>query len=87
MLTPPSPPLWLWEETVLHGFSGSPDGGNPQGGLIAYQGALYGTTQYGGTGCNTSYGGCGTVFQVTLSPSRRIRTVRKPLHLSSASPQ
>jgi len=69
MLKPPSAHSSYWIETVLHDFSGGSDGEMPVAGVIAYQGALYGTTQYGGTGCNTSYGGCGTVFQVTLSPN------------------
>ena len=54
-----------WAETVIHAFSGPPDGGLPQGGLVydATSGNYYGTTEYGGDpSCN-----CGTVFQ--LSPN------------------
>jgi len=48
-------------EAVLHSFSVSEgshgsDGGNPQAGLIAFKGKLYGTTEFGGTA------GAGTVF-------------------------
>ena len=54
-----------WTETVIHAFSGPPDGALPQGGLTydATSGNYYGTTQYGGDRrCN-----CGTVFE--LSPN------------------
>jgi uncharacterized repeat protein (TIGR03803 family) len=47
----------------LHSFSGGSDGYYPQAGLIRDgSGNLYGTTEYGGSGC---YGGiCGTVFKL-----------------------
>jgi len=45
-------------ETVLHSFSGQPDGRNPDGGLISANGLMYGTTVEGGSGC------CGTVFSM-----------------------
>jgi uncharacterized repeat protein (TIGR03803 family) len=47
------------KETVLHTFTGSPDGSEPVGDLMEYGGNLYGTTSTGG-----SYGG-GTVFKIT----------------------
>jgi uncharacterized repeat protein (TIGR03803 family) len=51
-------------ETVLHNFSGAPDGAFPYRGLIFDpEGNLYGATGGGGLGC--SGGGCGTVFKVT----------------------
>jgi uncharacterized repeat protein (TIGR03803 family) len=47
-------------ETVLHTFTGAPDGATPAADLILdTAGNLYGTTQYGGASC------CGTVFQLT----------------------
>ena len=46
------------KERVLHSFGGSYDGGDPQAGLIAVNGTLYGTTAGGG-----AYGG-GTVFSI-----------------------
>jgi uncharacterized repeat protein (TIGR03803 family) len=57
-------------ETVLHNFTGSPDGLEPQAGLI-FDGRdkLYGTTVEGGTGTSCKFGapfGCGTVFELTL---------------------
>jgi uncharacterized repeat protein (TIGR03803 family) len=64
-LTPPAKGQTAWTETVLYGFKGFPDGFTPRAGLIAdKQGALYGTTQYGG-GINNGLGGAGTVFKLT----------------------
>jgi uncharacterized repeat protein (TIGR03803 family) len=66
MLTPPPAHTSIpWIETILHGFTGGSDGEMPVAGLIAYQGALYGTTQYGGNGGCTGETGCGTVFEIT----------------------
>jgi uncharacterized repeat protein (TIGR03803 family) len=62
-LTPPATAGQSWVETVLYSFcslSNCADGGVPQGDLIADQnGALFGTTQSGGSSGN------GTVFKLT----------------------
>jgi uncharacterized repeat protein (TIGR03803 family) len=55
--------------TVLHTFTGAPDGANPVAGLVQdAAGNLYGTTQQGGiTGgvcANSGLNGCGTVFRL-----------------------
>lgn len=53
-------------ESVLHSFSGNPDGCQPYSGLVLDKtGTLYGTTAYGGAGygCGGGYGG-GTVFKL-----------------------
>jgi uncharacterized repeat protein (TIGR03803 family) len=52
-------------ETVLHAFTGGPDGGSPEASLIAdAAGNMYGTASLGGTtGCGGS--GCGTVFEIS----------------------
>jgi hypothetical protein len=69
-LTPPEPyiPLAPWTETELHSFTGGSDGNSPAAGLIFdTHGALYGATQYGGTGpCVISHyiHGCGVVFKL-----------------------
>ena len=47
--------------SVLHSFSGGDDGESPQGSLLFYNNALYGTTFYGGAGTNL-----GTVFKIGL---------------------
>jgi uncharacterized repeat protein (TIGR03803 family) len=52
-----------WAESVLHSFIGS-DGSYPLAGLIFdAAGNLYGTTEFGGSGCGGS--GCGVVFKLT----------------------
>jgi len=55
-------------ETVLHNFTGGPDGALPYAGLVMDRsGNLYGTTSAGGsTSCP---GGCGTVFKLSLHGS------------------
>jgi uncharacterized repeat protein (TIGR03803 family) len=57
-----------YSETVIYSFRNGSDGDFPQAGLVMdKQGALYGTTFYGGPGsCD---GGCGTVFKLTPSGS------------------
>jgi uncharacterized repeat protein (TIGR03803 family) len=52
-----------WKETILHTFTGSPDGTNPYGGLaMDSSGNLYGTTPYGGAN------NCGVVYKLTARP-------------------
>jgi len=56
--------------SVLHTFTGAPDGAEPPMGLIGdLFGNLYGVTQYGGNSADCTWGapnppGCGTVFKV-----------------------
>ena len=68
-LTPPAKGQTAWTETVVYTFcwlSNCSDGAFPQADLIAdKEGALYGTTQGGGTGCPNAASGCGTVFKLT----------------------
>jgi hypothetical protein len=50
-----------WTESVLYGFAGLSDGGEPLSGVIFDgTGNLYGTTSSGGSGCFWGLG-CGTV--------------------------
>lgn len=58
-LVRPVPPKKTWTETVLYSFAGSPDGGQPEGGLVFDKaGNLYGTTNKGGAS------DAGTVFEL-----------------------
>jgi uncharacterized repeat protein (TIGR03803 family) len=62
-------------ETILHIFTGPPDGLGPGGGLVMdAQGNLYGTTELGGTGYCPGYyyPGCGTIYKVTPSGTETI---------------
>jgi uncharacterized repeat protein (TIGR03803 family) len=53
-------------ETILHSFAGGADGANPNAGVVQdTAGNFYGTTQYGGKGCNGR--GCGTVFELSAN--------------------
>jgi hypothetical protein len=59
-----------WKETVLHTFTGGPDGANPVSGLaIDAAGTLYGTALFGGNRNNCSGSGytpgCGVAFKLT----------------------
>ena len=57
-----------WKETILHTFSGGPDGAFPEDGLAMDKaGNLYGTASAGGTSLNCG-GGCGVAFK--LSPTK-----------------
>jgi uncharacterized repeat protein (TIGR03803 family) len=58
-LTPPSSGSGLWTETVLHSFTGSPDGANVWAPPVVVNDVLYGVTHDGGVT------GAGIVFEVT----------------------
>ncbi|MBV9699297.1 MAG: hypothetical protein JO078_04140 [Candidatus Eremiobacteraeota bacterium] len=59
-------------ERVLYRFAGGTDGYSPEAGLLALNGALYGTTYFGGgTPCKRG-SGCGIVFVVTLSGQEHV---------------
>ena len=65
-LNPPGSPGGAWTKTILHAFSG-PDGSSPEAGLLlAPNGALYGTTAYGGNSPCPS--GCGTISSLSNAP-------------------
>jgi len=60
--------------TVLHSFTGPPDGEEPGSRLIRdAAGSLYGTTSYGGdAACASATGNCGTVFKVDASGNETV---------------
>jgi hypothetical protein len=72
-LSPPQSKDGQWTEKVLHSFGGGTDGALPNGGLVLdSEGAVYGTTFYGGDEKGECDGGetgigCGTVFKLAGS--------------------
>jgi len=65
--------------TLLHTFSGAPDGANPVAGLVQDPaGNLYGTTQQGGitagacTNTGLGFTGCGTVFKIDTTGNETV---------------
>jgi uncharacterized repeat protein (TIGR03803 family) len=54
-------------ESVVYRFKGGRDGSQPIADLLALNGALYGTTQYGGVGTAFCETGCGTIFRLSTS--------------------
>lgn len=56
-LTPPASPGSPWTETVLYGFAGGANGGDPVGNLTIGPGVLFGVTYNGGTAASL-----GTIF-------------------------
>jgi uncharacterized repeat protein (TIGR03803 family) len=69
-LSPPMAAGGAWTGTAIHTFEGAPNDGCNSWAVLAVDadGAVYGTTEYGGSGACSATGpaGCGTVFQ--LSP-------------------
>jgi uncharacterized repeat protein (TIGR03803 family) len=65
-----SPRNGAWIFTTLYEFQGGEDGESPQAAVtIGPDGAIYGTTVYGGAfGCSLGYG-CGIVFKLTPGAS------------------
>lgn len=55
------------QHRVLYAFKGGSDGSRPIGDLLDLNGALYGTTVYGGTSNSSCSSGCGTVFKLTTA--------------------
>ena len=61
----PSNIITPWTLTSLYDFGGGNDGASPTGVVLVFDAAgnIYGTTMYGGIGCEPE--GCGTVFKLT----------------------
>jgi uncharacterized repeat protein (TIGR03803 family) len=70
-LTPPNTKGGHWTHTVLYAFAGFADGADPQAEVVFDKnGNLYGVTSYGGSGGPNCFGSpCGTVFQLTPTPT------------------
>ncbi|MGA8098847.1 MAG: choice-of-anchor tandem repeat GloVer-containing protein [Candidatus Cybelea sp.] len=61
------------EEKVLHHFGRRLDGSQPIAGLINVKGALYGTTETGGSsGCSKYPVGCGTVYSISTTGTEKV---------------
>jgi uncharacterized repeat protein (TIGR03803 family) len=58
---------------LLYSFKGGADGENPSTGLIFVKGVLYGTTESGGLGSECGFApGCGTVFRISTTGSKKV---------------
>jgi uncharacterized repeat protein (TIGR03803 family) len=70
-LTPPKTKHGThWAHSVLYAFKGFADGAFPDEVVFDNNGNLYGVTSYGGNGGPNCFGEpCGTVFQLTPTPS------------------
>jgi uncharacterized repeat protein (TIGR03803 family) len=80
-LTPPASNGGPWTEKVLYSFKGPPnDGAQPFPGLIVENGALYGTTDVGGTS------NFGTVFKLTPPANNGGQWTETVLHSFAGSP-
>lgn len=65
------------QKRTIYSFSGGSDGAYPVGSLVAWHGALYGTTQFGGNvQCPNDPAvtelNCGTVYTVTLAGTEHV---------------
>jgi hypothetical protein len=83
-LSPPKTKGSKWTEKVLHSFAGGSDGAEPNGDLVLdSNGAVYGTTSYGGNqGCKTDSGiGCGTAFGLKPSANKDLPWTEEKLHI------
>jgi uncharacterized repeat protein (TIGR03803 family) len=61
------------KEEVIYRFKGGADGARPVAGLKELDGALYGTTEFGGADKHACFEGCGTIFR--LSPDGKSESV------------
>lgn len=57
---------------ILYRFKGGKDGAGPVAGLVALNGTLYGTTQYGGKRTRVCFKGCGTIFSIATSGAETV---------------
>jgi len=67
--------------TTLYSFKGGSDGASPEGVILSKNGAVYGTTLYGGANTcetETSFYLCGTVFE--LAPAKEVPWTKTVLY-------
>jgi uncharacterized repeat protein (TIGR03803 family) len=69
---------------TLYTFKGSRDGAVPMSNLVAVNGALYGTTQFGGEAINDGYG---TIFEVRPSGTERVLHTFQFLGVGAEAPE
>jgi hypothetical protein len=87
-LTPPAASGGTWTYSVIYNFAGTNgDGEAPAAGVaVGKNGALYGTTQFGGSAtsaCPPSYSvlpGCGTLYELTPPAAAGGAWTEKVLH-------
>jgi hypothetical protein len=92
-IRPPKKKGGAWTQKVLHNFAGVEtghdfgDGASPNGGLVLdSEGALYGTTYYGGNNIKgecqggTAGTGCGIVFKLVPPTQKGVGWAQKVLH-------
>ena len=86
-LAPPAPGQTAWKESILHSFTGAPDGAAPHG--LAWDGTtIYGTTAYGGSSMQCPYlDGCGTLYSLTKNGGKNgwAETVVHSFNVSGSS--
>lgn len=83
-LNPPKTKGGKWTEKVLHSFAGGTDGAVPNGGLMLdSNGAVYGTSAYGGNqACNSDVGvGCGIAFKLASPKTTGRGWAEEALHI------
>ncbi len=75
-------------EKIIYAFTGSTDGQNPTGGLVAINGRFFGTTTAGGCAASSCLGSCncGTIFAVSLSGNEALLHSFKGANLDGAFP-
>ncbi|MGA8533771.1 MAG: choice-of-anchor tandem repeat GloVer-containing protein [Candidatus Tumulicola sp.] len=85
-LTPPASSSGSWRESVIHSFTGSPDGAAPGADLVLGSGnTLYGVTNYGGTSTQCpGLQGCGTLFRLSKGKHAWTATVLHSFNVDSS---
>jgi len=88
-LSPPQKSGGVWKEKVLYSFKSGTYGANPNGGLVFdKQGAIYGTTFFGGNQkCGADNGiGCGTLFKLDPPIEKSGKWLEKVLYRFQSDP-